>query len=46
MVLNGHIGQVKGPFPANLNLLSDEGAIGHFTPEKERPVLYKIGIQA
>lgn len=43
---NGHIGQVLGPFEAQQDLLADDGPIGEFTPEKERPVLYKIGIQA
>ena len=45
-LLNGHLGQVVGPFPANKDLLDDDGAIGVFTPQKERPVLYKLGIQA
>ena len=45
MVQNGHIGQVSGPFTANVDLLDDDQAIGIFTPEKERPVLYKLGIQ-
>lgn len=46
MIQNGHIGQVRGPFEAGQDLLADDGAIGAFTPEQERPVLYKIGIQA
>lgn len=46
MITNGHIGQVQGPFQAGLDLLTDEGPIGQFTPEKEKPVLHKIGIQA
>lgn len=46
MIQNGHIGQVYGPFVANKDLLDDDGPIGILTPEKERPVLYKIGIQA
>lgn len=46
MIQNGHVGQVRGPFTANKDLLDDDGAIGIFTPEKERPVIYKIGIQA
>lgn len=46
MIQNGHIGQVVGPFAAGQDLLSDEGPIGKLTPEKERPVLYKLGIQA
>ncbi len=45
MIQNGHIGQVSGPFTANVDLLDDDQAIGIFTPEKERPVLYKLGIQ-
>ena len=46
MRLNGRVGQVTGPFPVNINLLSDEGAIGKFTPEITHPVLTKLGIQA
>lgn len=46
MIQNGHIAQVVGPFRANQDLLADEGPIGKLTPEKDRPVLYKIGIQA
>ena len=46
MIQNGHIGQVKGPFPAQVDLLEDNAAIGAFTPELEKPVLYKLGIQA
>lgn len=46
MIQNGHIGQVIGPFVAGQDLLADDGSIGMFTPEKERPVLYKLGIQA
>lgn len=46
MIQNGHIGQVLGPFNANEDLLSSEGAIGSFTPEVERPIIYKLGIQA
>lgn len=46
MIQNGHIGQVIGPFVAGQDLLADDGPIGVFTPEKERPVLYKLGIQA
>lgn len=46
MIQNGHVGQVLGPFVANADLLGDQGAIGIFTPEKERPVIYKLGIQA
>ena len=46
MIQNGHIGQVQGPFQANKDLLDDDGPIGILTPEKERPVLFKLGIQA
>lgn len=46
MIQNGHVAQVVGPFNANEDLLADEGAIGKLTPEKDRPVLYKIGIQS
>lgn len=46
MIQNGHIGQVFGPFEVNKDLLDDDGPIGILTPEKERPVLYKLGIQA
>ena len=48
MILNNgqHIGQVTGPFTANMDLLADSGPIGQFTPEKQRPVIIKIGIQA
>lgn len=46
MIQNGHIGQVLGPFNANEDLLADTGPIGIFTPENERPVIHKLGIQA
>lgn len=48
MILNNgqHVGQVSGPFAANLDLLADNGPIGIFTPEKQRPVITKLGIQA
>lgn len=46
MVLNGRVGQVVGPFAANLDLLDDNAPIGAFTPETTRPILYKLGIQA
>ena len=46
MIQNGHIGQVTGPFNANQDLLADFGPIGSFTPELQRPIIYKIGIQA
>lgn len=45
MVLNGRIGQVLGPFEANIDLLADGQAIGSLTPESTKPVLYKLGIQ-
>lgn len=45
-MLNGRIGQVIGPFTANLDLLADSAPIGAFTPETTRPILYKLGIQA
>ena len=44
-MLNGRIGQVIGPFTANLDLLDDNAPIGAFTPESTRPILYKLGIQ-
>lgn len=44
-MLNGRIGQVIGPFTANLDLLEDSAPIGAFTPETTRPILYKLGIQ-
>ena len=46
MYNNAFIGQVVGPFVANKDLMEDEGPIGAFTVQKERPVIYKIGIQA
>lgn len=46
MIQNGHIGQVRGPFVSNEDLLDDNKPIGAFTPEKERPVIIKLGIQA
>lgn len=45
-MLNGRIGQVLGPFTANIDLLEDNAPIGVFTPESTKPVLYKLGIQA
>lgn len=45
-MLNGRLGQVTGPFTANVDLLDDGQAIGTFTPETTRPTLIKIGIQA
>lgn len=45
-MLNGRIGQVLGPFAANIDLLNDNAPIGVFTPETTKPVLYKLGIQA
>ena len=44
-MLNGRIGQVIGPFTANLDLLQDNAPIGAFTPELTKPILWKIGIQ-
>ena len=44
-MLNGRIGQVLGPFSANIDLLDDNQAIGSFTPETTRPILKKLGIQ-
>lgn len=46
MLQNGHVGQVVGPFTANVDLLDDEQPIGLLTPEKDRPIIYKLGIQA
>jgi len=45
-MLNGRIGQVIGPFAANIDLLETTAPIGAFTPETTKPVLYKLGIQA
>lgn len=44
-MLNGRIGQVKGPFDAGIDLLTNDGAIGKFTPEATKPILKKLGIQ-
>lgn len=44
-MLNGRIGQVLGPFTANVDLLDDNAPIGAFTPETTRPVLTKLGVQ-
>lgn len=46
MIQNSQVGQVVGPFYANVDLLDDNQAIGAFTPEQDRPVIYKLGIQA
>lgn len=46
MLKNAQIGQVTGPFTAGVDLLENGQAIGDFTPEKEKPEIYKIGIQA
>lgn len=46
MLVNAQIGQVLGPFPANVDLLESNQAIGMLTPETEKPVIYKLGIQA
>ena len=43
---NGRIGQVTGPFTANMDLLDSNAPIGAFTPETSRPNLKKLGIQA
>lgn len=45
-MLNGRIGQVIGPFNANIDLLENNAPIGAFTPETSKPILYKLGIQA
>ena len=45
-MLNGRIGQVLGPFAANIDLLEATAPIGAFTPETSKPILYKLGIQA
>lgn len=45
-MLNGRIGQVTGPFSAEIDLLNDDAPIGMFTPETTKPILYKLGIQA
>lgn len=45
-MLKGRLGQVSGPFTANVDLLDDYQAIGSFTPETSRPIIYKLGIQA
>ena len=45
-MLNGRVGQVVGPFTANVDLLDDNQPIGSFTPETSKPILYKLGIQA
>lgn len=44
-MLNGRVGQVLGPFEANVDLLKEDAPIGAFTPENTRPILYKLGIQ-
>lgn len=44
--LNGRYNQVKGEFPAGVDLLADGGAISNVTPETDRPVILKIGIIA
>ena len=44
-MLNGRLGQVIGPFNANVDLLDRDQAIGDFTPEETRPILIKLGIQ-
>lgn len=46
MLKNSHIGQVRGPFNAQVDLLDDNQAIGILTPQTQRPAIFKIGIQA
>ena len=46
MILNGRYNQVKGPFPAGVDLLAPGGAIDVITPEDTRPILTKVGIIA
>ena len=46
MILNGRVGQVVGPFDKDKDLLDADGAIGKVTPEKTRPILIKLSIQA
>lgn len=46
MILNGRVGQVCGPFSQGEDLLSEDGAISKITPEKTRPILYKLRIEA
>lgn len=45
MILNGRVGQVLGPFDANVDLLAEGGAISDFTPEASAPIIEKLGIQ-
>ena len=45
MILNGRVGQVLGPFAANVDLLAEGGAISEFTPETSAPIIEKLGIQ-
>lgn len=45
MYLTGRVGQVLGPFDTS-DLLAPGGAIFTFTPESEKPILEKLGIQA
>lgn len=45
MYLNGRVGQVLGPFDTS-DLLAPGGAIFLLTPEIERPILEKLGVQA
>lgn len=44
MVLNGRYNQVKGEFPAGVDLLAKGGAIDVKTPETSKPELFKLGI--
>ena len=46
MVLNGRYNQVKGSFPAGVDLLASGGAIDLKTPQTTRPTIFKIGIIA
>ena len=46
MVLNGRYTQVKGSFPAGVDLLASGGAIDLKTPQTTRPTIFKIGIIA
>lgn len=44
--LNGRYNQVKGSFPAGVDLLAPGGAIDEITPENTRPIIFKLGIIA
>jgi len=45
MYLNGRVGQVLGPFDSS-DLLDVGGPIFNLTPEEEKPILRKLGVQA